>query len=103
MSSLIPSWPWLVTGALTGFIAYCNLPSALILPAKAATEDWLAAAPLTKIPPVEKDKQFLAQKLWKDTGKGLTFCLKVVIPLKVTFPRCRGYGCSPSRMISVQG
>ena len=36
MTYLVSNWQWLVTGAVTGFIAYCNLPSTFLMPIKSA-------------------------------------------------------------------
>ena len=44
------SLAWVVSGALAGFVAYCNLPSAWILPAARATSSWLAEAKLEPLP-----------------------------------------------------
>ena len=70
MSGLLPSWPWLITGALSGFVAYCNLPSAWILPAQRATAAYLATAPLNRIDSgVLTARVKTASELWKDHGK----------------------------------
>ena len=65
-SSLLGSLPWLVTGAMTGFVAYCNLPSAWIMPAAKATSIWLSEA---QVKPVLSDRPAVnAASLWKDKG-----------------------------------
>jgi len=60
------SWPWLVGGAITSILAYANLPSRILLPAKAATEAFLASAKLQSLPgntPVSN-----ARDLWSKSG-----------------------------------
>lgn len=62
----LTSWPWLVGGAMSGLLAYANLPSSWILPQERMTADHLAGARLTHIPggsPVAS-----AASLWSDTG-----------------------------------
>ena len=44
------NWAWVVSGALAGFVAYCNLPSAWIMPAARASSAYLAATSLEPLP-----------------------------------------------------
>lgn len=67
--SVLSQWPWILTGAVSGFIAYCNLPSAWILPATKATEDWLAP---TQLKPINNLNSIVpAHTLWDQTGQFL--------------------------------
>lgn len=66
LSTMIPNWPWLVAGALTGFVAYCNVPLALQRSPERATRDWLAAAPLTKLD--GSKGTLLGSDLWSQHG-----------------------------------
>jgi len=60
------SWPWLVGGAITSMLAYANLPSRILLPAKAATEAFLASAKLQTLP--SKTPVGNARELWSKSG-----------------------------------
>lgn len=63
---MMPNWPWLVAGALTGFVAYCNVPLALHSSPEKATRDWLAKAPLSKLD--DSRASLVGSDLWKDNG-----------------------------------
>ena len=42
LSVMVSNWPWILTGALTGFVAYCNRPlDWLSPPQKVTTGKWL--------------------------------------------------------------
>ncbi|KAK8401823.1 hypothetical protein O3P69_001136 [Scylla paramamosain] len=42
LSVMVSNWPWILTGALTGFVAYCNRPlDWLSSPPQKATTEWL--------------------------------------------------------------
>lgn len=69
MVQVVSQWPWIVSGALTAFVAYCNLPSAWILPAKAATSEWLKEAPVKPIDGLSSSTEILAGSLWRGKGK----------------------------------
>ena len=64
-SMLGSSWSWLVGGTLTSMLAYANLPSAWILPAQPATEEFLSTAKLQTIP---GSGLVSPRDLWRNTG-----------------------------------
>jgi len=64
-SMVATSWPWLVGGTLSSLLAYANLPSAWILPALPATEQFLAAA---KLQPLPGSGLVNPRDIWQKTG-----------------------------------
>ncbi len=58
---------WMMTGALVGFVTYCNLPSAWIFPVEKATASWLKEA---NVRPASANNAALvkAGDLWKDSA-----------------------------------
>lgn len=67
MEMALNNWAWLLTGAAAGFVAYCNLPSAWILPASKATASWLAEAKVRPLLPGkgEPGAEVTTGDLWK--------------------------------------
>lgn len=63
---MLPSWPWLVTGALTGFVAYCNMPLYWRGNPEEATTEWLAGAPLKRLD--ESEALLSGADLWRENG-----------------------------------
>lgn len=66
LSTLVPSWPWLVAGALTSFVAYCNVPIALQATPEKATREWLAEAPLVRLD--DSKATLKGSELWTKCG-----------------------------------
>jgi len=69
VSTLLPSWPWLVAGtvgAVSTFVTYCNIPLAWKASPQKATLDWLSPAPLQKLG--AGGATFAASDLWQKNG-----------------------------------
>lgn len=66
LSVMVSNWPWILTGALTGFVAYCNRPlDWLSSPPQKATTEWLSDAPLKRLADA---KDILGAELWRERG-----------------------------------
>jgi len=66
MSLLGMSWQFVLGGTITGLLAYANLPSAWILPQKAATETFLASAKLKALSSGKEVSN--TRSLWEQNG-----------------------------------
>jgi len=64
------SWKWVFGGAISGIVAYANLPSAWILPQKKATEPYLATAKLRTLPQnvLVQGESVDPRSLWRENG-----------------------------------
>ncbi|RXG58639.1 Redox-regulatory protein [Armadillidium vulgare] len=60
----MPKWPWLITGALTSYIAYVNIPTSWMKKPDSTTLEWLSAAQLESLsdPPETVQAKTLYEK-----------------------------------------
>ncbi len=63
----------MVSGALAGLVAYCNLPAAWILPAAHANGEWLSQATVQSLPDLS---EVAAGDLWKGRAGAVVMAVR---------------------------
>ncbi|KAG0722015.1 Redox-regulatory protein FAM213A [Chionoecetes opilio] len=82
LTAMVGNWPWILTGALTGFLAYCNRPLYWMSSPQRATTDWLSSAPLKRLDSSEK---VIGAELWRERGAVVMAEAKALSSLKEHF------------------